>query len=123
MTALAPYVAGFLVTFIETEGDQCGIDLERARALIARAPTENSRLRAGPREENGALRDIAVLDALGADIQAGTSLVLGDLSLADAFAAPLKTDRPDGFWPTIVCDESGSARTRLFQPRKPETRP
>jgi len=34
---------------------------------------------------------------------------LGDLSLAEAFAAPLVTDRADGLWPTLVCDESGKA--------------
>ena len=31
----------------------------------------------------------------------------GEISLAEAFSAPLRTDRPDGLWPTAVCDEGG----------------
>lgn len=118
ISALAPYVAGFLVTFIETEGDQCGIDLERARALIARAPDRKFTFAGGAAGGARGVADIAALDALGADIQAGTSLVLGDLSLADAFAAPLKTDRPDGLWPTVVCDESGKLLGFVYSSRE-----
>jgi phosphoribosyl-ATP pyrophosphohydrolase len=118
ISTLAPYVAGFLVTFIETEGDQCGIDLERAKALIARAPDRKFTFAGGAAGGARGVADIAALDALGADIQAGTSLVLGDLSLADAFAAPLKTDRPDGLWPTLVCDESGKLLGLVYSSRE-----
>ncbi|HNP92785.1 MAG TPA: phosphoribosyl-ATP diphosphatase [Rectinema sp.] len=107
--ALAPYVSGFLITFIETEGDQCGIDIERARKLIALAPDSKFTFAGGAAGGERGIADIATLDRLGADLQAGTSLVLGDLSLAEAFAAPLITDRADGLWPTVVCDESGKA--------------
>lgn len=118
VTALAPYVTGFLVTFIEAEGDQCGIDLERARALVARAPDRKFTFAGGAAGGERGVADIAALDVLGADIQAGTSLVLGDLSLADAFAAPLKTDRPDGLWPTLVCDESGKLLGLVYSSRE-----
>ena len=29
------------------------------------------------------------------------------LALADALAAPMVSDRPDGLWPTLVCDVHG----------------
>src|SRR5262249_4969483 len=53
--------------------------------------------------------DIARLHALGADAQVGMALYTGRLDLADAIAAPLSSDRSDGFWPTVVADESGIA--------------
>ncbi len=115
---LAPYVAGFLVTFIETEGDQCGIDIERAKRLVKLAPDRKFTFAGGAAGGERGLADIAALDAIGADIQAGTSLVLGDLSLADAFAAPLHTDRPDGLWPTLVCDESGKVLGLVYSNRE-----
>ena len=37
------------------------------------------------------------------------AIYTGRLSLADAFAAPLVSDRPDGLWPTVVTDELGVA--------------
>ena len=37
------------------------------------------------------------------------ALYSGVLHLADAIAAPLTSDRVDGLWPTIVCDEHGRA--------------
>ena len=36
------------------------------------------------------------LDRLGADAQIGMALYTGRLGLAEAFLAPLRTDRPDG---------------------------
>jgi phosphoribosyl-ATP pyrophosphohydrolase len=37
------------------------------------------------------------------------ALYTGRLGLAEAFAAPLTSDRPDGLWPTVVVDERGTA--------------
>jgi phosphoribosyl-ATP pyrophosphohydrolase len=37
------------------------------------------------------------------------ALYTGRMDLAEAFAAPLVSDRPDGLWPTVVTDESGVA--------------
>jgi len=115
---LAPYVSGFLVTFIETEGDQCGIDIDRAKKLISRAPQSSFTFAGGAAGGERGIADIAALDALGADLQVGTSLVRGDLSLADAFAAPIKSDRPDGLWPTVVCDESGKTLGLVYSNRE-----
>jgi phosphoribosyl-ATP pyrophosphohydrolase len=53
--------------------------------------------------------ELAELDKLGADAQVGMALYSGRLELADAIAAPLSSDRPDGLWPTVICDEYGIA--------------
>ncbi|MCX7776410.1 MAG: HisA/HisF-related TIM barrel protein, partial [Spirochaetaceae bacterium] len=95
MKELAPYVSGFLVTFIETEGDLCGIDLERARSLVVAAGTCRVTFAGGATGGARGLQDIVALDAMGADLQIGTALVTGSLDLAEAFAAPLRSDRPD----------------------------
>jgi len=39
----------------------------------------------------------------------GMAIYTGRMHLADALAAPLVSDRPDGLWPTIVADEHGVA--------------
>jgi phosphoribosyl-AMP cyclohydrolase / phosphoribosyl-ATP pyrophosphohydrolase len=42
------------------------------------------------------------------------ALYTGRLGLAEAFAAPLTSDRPDGLWPTVVVDERGTALGLCF---------
>ena len=49
--------------------------------------------------------EIAKLDDLGADAQLGMALYTGRLSLAEALTAPMRSDRPDGLWPTVVVDQ------------------
>ncbi|MEO0650690.1 MAG: phosphoribosyl-ATP diphosphatase [Planctomycetota bacterium] len=105
MAELAPYVSGFLVTVVEREGRLGGVDLDLAGAL---------REAAGDRELVYAggvtsVDDVAALDRLGIDAQVGMALYKGQLGLAEAFAAPLTSDRPDGLWPTVVVDEGGRA--------------
>jgi phosphoribosyl-AMP cyclohydrolase / phosphoribosyl-ATP pyrophosphohydrolase len=53
--------------------------------------------------------EIRELDKLGADAQVGMAIYTGKLSLEDAFTAPFTTDRGDGLWPTVVCNERGVA--------------
>jgi len=53
--------------------------------------------------------DVARLDALGLDVEGGAGLVTGALGLAEALVAPLLRRRPEGPWPTVVCDEHGVA--------------
>lgn len=53
--------------------------------------------------------EIARLDDIGADAQVGMALYTGRLGLAEAFAAPLTSDRDDGLWPTVVTDEHGTS--------------
>jgi len=102
---LAPYVGGFLVTFVEREGRLGGIDLGAVEAVAA-AAGDVPVTAAGGITTPG---EVAALDRVGADAQVGMALYTGRLHLADAVAAPLVSDRPDGLWPTVVCDERGVA--------------
>jgi len=105
MHELAPYVSGFLVTFVEREGRMQGTDMVRAKALVEAAGKARVTIAGGVTTAE----EVAELDRLGADAQVGMALYSGRLDLADAIMAPLKSDRPDGLWPTVVCDEHGRA--------------
>lgn len=102
---LRDLVGGFLVTFVEREGRMGGIDLEAARAVVEAAGGVRVTLAGGITTAG----EVAALDRMGADAQVGMALYTGRLHLADALAAPLVSDRPDGLWPTVVCDEHGVA--------------
>lgn len=102
---LRDLAGGFLVTFVEREGRQQGTDMEAAQRLIQSAGTCRVTIAGGV----STAEEIAQLDRLGADAQVGMALYRGDLDLAEAFAAPLSSDRTDGLWPTVVCDPSGVA--------------
>lgn len=105
MAQLRPLVGGFLVTFVEREGRMQGTDLERIAALAEAAG--DARLTAAGGVTTAA--DIAAIDRLNADAQVGMALYSGVLPLADAIAAPLRSDRADGLWPTVVTDPQGVA--------------
>jgi len=82
-----------------------GIDPEAVESMLE--PAGGARLTiAGGVTTAG---DVAALDALGCEAQVGMALYSGRLSLAQAIAAPLRGDRPDGLWPTVVTDERGTA--------------
>ncbi|MFW5653577.1 MAG: phosphoribosyl-ATP diphosphatase, partial [Planctomycetota bacterium] len=102
---LQPYVVGFLVTFVEREGGMTGVDFERVKAVLEAAGGRKVTIAGGVTSA----AEIAELDCLGADAQVGMAIYSGALDLTHAFAAPLRSDRPDGLWPTIVCDISGEA--------------
>jgi phosphoribosyl-ATP pyrophosphohydrolase len=97
--------AGFLVTFIEREGRLGGTDLEMARIVVEQAGDARVTIAGGV----SSATEIALLDDIGADAQVGMALYTGRLGLADALAAPLRSDRADGLWPTVVVDEHGIA--------------
>jgi phosphoribosyl-ATP pyrophosphohydrolase len=105
MAALAPFVGGFLVTFVEREGRLGGTALERVPALVEAAAGARVTIAGGVTTPD----EIAALDRMGADAQVGMALYTGRLHLADAVAAPLTSDRPDGLWPTVVTDPHGVA--------------
>jgi len=105
--ALKPYVGGFLVTTIDREGEMNGFDFKRAQAIVDAAKGARVTFAGGASGGKEGAEQISRLDAMGADVQAGTAIATGSLSLASAFSAPLKSDRPDGLWPTAVCDEGG----------------
>lgn len=96
---------GFLVTFVEREGRLGGTDLERARQIVAAAAPARVTIAGGVTTA----AEIAALDRMGADAQVGMALYSGRLDLADAFAAPLASDREDGLFPTVVTDDQGVA--------------
>jgi len=105
MEELKGYVGGFLVTFVEREGRMRGTNMELARQVVAAAGGARVTIAGGVT----ALAEIAKLDRMGADAQIGMALYSGRMDLADGLTAPLKSDRPDGLWPTVVVDEGGRA--------------
>lgn len=105
MAELRDLVSGFLVTFVEREGRMQGTDMEATRRLAQAAGDAKLTVAGG----FTTAEDIAMADQAGADAQVGMALYTGHLDLGDAIAAPLKSDRPDGLWPTVVCDEHGRA--------------
>ncbi len=102
---LKPYVGGFLVTFVEREGRLGGTDEELARKVVEAAGDARVTIAGGVTTAE----EVGMLDGLGADAQVGMALYKGLMDLGDAVAAPLRSDRPDGLWPTVICDERGVA--------------
>jgi phosphoribosyl-ATP pyrophosphohydrolase len=105
IAALRDLVGGFLVTFVEREGRVEGTDLAFAKDIRAAAGAAKVTIAGGIATPD----EVAELDRLGCDAQVGMALYAGRLDLAEAFAAPLRSDRPDGLWPTVVVDERGVA--------------
>jgi phosphoribosyl-ATP pyrophosphohydrolase len=105
LAALRELVGGFLVTFVEREGRLEGTDLALAKEIGAAAGAASVTIAGGITTPE----EIAELDRLGCDAQVGMALYTGRLGLAEAFTAPLRSDRPDGLWPTVVVDERGVA--------------
>ncbi len=100
MAELAPYVAGFLVTFVEVEGTMSGLDLDRAKELKAAANGRALTVAGGVRDAE----EVAALDQLGIDAQIGMALYSGRFHLSDPLWASLSSDREDGLVPTVVVD-------------------
>lgn len=95
----------FMVTFVEREGRLGGTDLEFAKEIKEAAGDADVTIAGGVTTPS----EVADLDRIGCDAQIGMALYTGKLGLAEAFAAPLTSDRPDGLWPTVVVDERGVA--------------
>ncbi len=105
MREIRDLVGGFLVTFVEREGRMGGVDVEAVKPLLRAAGGARVTIAGGVTTAE----DVAALDRLGADAQVGMALYTNRLDLADAIAAPLVSDRPDGLFATVVADESGVA--------------
>jgi len=105
MIELDGLVGGFLVTFVEREGLLGGTDLMLAKKLRTIAGKSQLTVAGGITTAS----EVNTLDQSGIDAQVGTALYTGELPLADAIAAPLQTDRPDGLWATVITDENGTA--------------
>lgn len=102
---LRELVGGFLVTFVEREGRMGGMDLGAVRQVVEAAGKARVTVAGGV----AAAVEIGQIDRLGADAQVGMALYSGKMELADGITAPLHSDRSDGLWPTVVCDELGIA--------------
>lgn len=111
---LAPFCAGFLVTDVAREGRLGGLDREAFRALRAASPVPV--VAAG-----GAVSaaEVAELDRLGVDVQAGMALYTGRLGPAEAFVACVDFAKGGGLAPCVVQDRAG--RVRMLAWQTPET--
>ncbi len=107
MRDLADFAAEFLVTFVEVEGTMQGTNMERAAELGELARSLGCRLTVAGGVKS--VEEIAALDRLGIGAQIGMALYTGTFTIADALIAMLRTDRPDGLFPTVVTDERGAA--------------
>jgi phosphoribosyl-ATP pyrophosphohydrolase/phosphoribosyl-AMP cyclohydrolase len=110
IAALRDLAGGFLVTFVEREGRLQGTDLDFAKEIREAAGAAEVTIAGGITTA----AEVAKLDHLGCGAQVGMALYTGRLELAEAFAAPLVSDRPDGLWPTVVVDERGVALGRCY---------
>ncbi len=107
-------VGGFLVTFVEREGRMGGTRLDAAKEIAAAAGDARVTIAGGVTTAE----EVAALDAMGCDAQVGMALYKGHLSLTDAFAAPLVSDRLDGLWPTVVVDQDDVALGLAYSSRE-----
>ena len=105
MRELRGLAGGFLVTFVEGEGREGGFPRDQIAPLVEAAGTARLTVAGGITTAD----EIAWLDGSGADAQVGMALYRGHLDLAEAFTAPLRSERPDGLWPTVVTDDRGGA--------------
>jgi phosphoribosyl-ATP pyrophosphohydrolase len=113
MEELRGLCSGFLVTFVEREGRLSGTDLQRARKIVDAAGDASVTIAGGVTTPE----EVAELEQIGADAQVGMALYTGRLDLADAIAATLSSDRPDGLWPTVVVDEHDRALGLAYSSR------
>lgn len=105
MKEIRPHVGGFLVTFVEREGQLKGIDIQEVERLLEAADGAELTIAGGVATPE----EVAVLDRMGVDAQVGMALYTGRFDLADSIAACLQSDRPDGLWPTVIVDPHGVA--------------
>lgn len=103
--ALAPYVSGYLVTFVENEGRLGGMDFERTAALQTRVGDRNLTVAGGVKSAHELLQ----LRKMGVEAQVGMALYTGRFDLAGGVWAQLEGDRDDGLIATVVCDPAGVA--------------
>ncbi len=105
MRELDGLAGGFLATFVEGEGMMGGFPRDAVSELAEAAGPARLTVAGGITTPE----EVRWLDERGADAQVGMALYRGALGLAEAFAAPLRSDREDGLWPTVVADERGVA--------------
>lgn len=97
--------SGFLLTFVEREGRMTGTDPDILARYLEAAGDSRVTFAGGI---TGA-EEIGSIHALGADAQVGMALYKNEVTLAEAVAACLRSDRPDGMWPTVVANRRGQS--------------
>ncbi|MFG0252419.1 MAG: phosphoribosyl-ATP diphosphatase [Phycisphaerales bacterium JB038] len=102
---LRPFVGGFLITFVDVEGQMRGLPLDRLEEFRREAGDCHLTIAGGTQS----VEETAAADRLGVDVQVGMALYSGRFTLADSLVAMLRSDRDDGLWPTVICDEGGVA--------------
>ena len=105
MKELRGLAGHFLVTFVEREGRLTGLDLDRVAALVEACGDAKLTIAGGVKTA----QDIADADRLGANAQVGMALYTNRIGLGECVSTVMNSDRPDGLWPTVVCDERGTA--------------
>lgn len=88
------------------------IEVDIAALVRAAAPA-----RLVVRCDDATADDVARLVRARADVEVGAALVSRTLDFADALSAPLISDRTDGLFPTVVCDEHGVALGLAYSSR------
>ncbi len=105
LAELRDLTSGFLLTFVEREGRMTGTDPDTLNRYLEAAGNCRVTFAGGI---TGA-EEIGQIHKLGADAQVGMALYKNEFTLGDAVAACLRSDRPDGLWPTVVTNERGQA--------------
>lgn len=103
LAELRDHTTGFLLTFVEREGQMLGADEDTMRRYLAAAGDASVTFAGGI----SSAEEIGRIHNLGADAQVGMALYRDEISLTDAVAATLSSDRPDGLWPTVVTNQRG----------------
>lgn len=103
LVELRDLTSGFLLTFVEREGRMTGTDSETLRRYLDAAGDARVTFAGGIADAD----EIGRIHVLGADAQVGMALYKNELTITDAVAVTLRSDRPDGLWPTVVTNERG----------------
>ncbi len=103
LTELAGLTSGFLLTFVEREGRMSGADPDTMQRYLEAAKGAHVTFAGGV----ASAAEIGAIHSMGADAQVGMALYTGELDIADAVAACLRSDRADGLWPTVVTNRRG----------------
>lgn len=105
LVELRDLTSGFLLTFVEREGQMLGADPATMRRYLDAAGDTRITFAGGIQSAE----EIGEIHGLGADAQVGMALYTEEFTLGEAVAATLRSDRPDGLWPTVVANERGQA--------------
>jgi phosphoribosyl-ATP pyrophosphohydrolase len=105
ISALAPYVSGFVYTMVDREGTLQGADMERFRGIA-----QLSDLPITVAGGVTTVEEVAELDKLGLDCQVGMAIYTERMALTDAFVQCIDFEKGAGVVPALVSDSAGRIR-------------